>query len=51
MACWGGTLAGIGKIDKEDKSIPLIQDARPMVMGYIFRKFVFKCIFRCRYYS
>ena len=42
----GGILIGIGKIDKEDKSIPLTQDARPIVMGYVFRKFVFKCRFR-----
>ena len=42
----GGTLVGIGKIDKEGKSIPLTQDARPIVMGHIFRKLVFKCTFR-----
>ena len=42
----GGTLIGIGKIDKEGRSIPLIQDARPIVMGHVFRKFVFKCTFR-----
>ena len=28
----GGTLEGIAKIDKEDKSISLTQDARPIVM-------------------
>ena len=42
----GGTLIGIGKIDKEGKSILLIQDARPIVIGHIFRKFSFKCTFR-----
>ena len=42
----GGTLVGIGKIDKEGKSIPLTQDARPILMGHVFRKLVFKCTFR-----
>ena len=37
---------GIDKIDKEDKSISLIQDATPIVMGYVFGKFVFIYIFR-----
>ena len=41
----GGTLIGIGKVDKKGKSIPLTQDARPIVMGHVFRKLVFKCTF------
>ena len=45
MACWG-TLVGIGKVDKEGKSVLLTQDARPIVMGYVFRKLLFKCTFR-----
>ena len=42
----GGTLVGIGKVDKEGKPVPLIQDARPIVTGHVFRKLVFKCTFR-----
>ena len=42
----GGTLVGIGKVDKEGKPVPLTQDARPIVMGYVFRKLVFRCTFR-----
>ena len=42
----GSTLIGIDKIDKQDKSISLIQDARPIVIGHVFRKYIFKCTFR-----
>ena len=42
----GGSLIGIGKIGQSGRSIALDRDARPIVMGQIFRKLAFKCTFR-----
>ena len=42
----GGTLIGVGKIGKDGIPIDLAQDARPIAMGQIFRKLVFKYSFR-----
>ena len=42
----GGSLVGVGKIDKSGRPIALNCDARPIVMGQVFHKLAFKCIFR-----
>ena len=42
----GGSLVGVGKIDKSGRPIALNYDARPIVMGQVFRKLAFKCTFR-----
>ena len=42
----GGSLVGVGKIDKSGRPIALNCDARPIVMGQVFRKLAFKCTFR-----
>ena len=42
----GGSLVGIGKIDKSGRPIALNYDARPIVIGQVFRKLAFKCTFR-----
>ena len=42
----GGTLVGVGKVDKSGHPVALDQDARPIVMGQVFRKLAFKCSFR-----
>ena len=34
---------GVGKTDARAEPIPLNEDARPIVMGLIWRKLVFKC--------
>ena len=39
----GEQFIGIGKVDQQGAPIPLDQDVRPIVMGIIWRKVVFKC--------
>ena len=38
----GGSLVGIGKIEKSGRSVALDRDARPIMMGQVFRKLAFK---------
>ena len=38
----GGSLVGVGKIDKSGRPIALDRDARLIVMGQVFRKLAFK---------
>ena len=42
----GGTLVGVGKVAKDGSPVPLDRDARPIVMGQVFRKLVGKCLYR-----
>ena len=42
----GGSLIGVGKIDKSGRPIALGRDARPIVMEQVFRKLAFQCTFR-----
>ena len=41
----GGELIGVGKADAMGKTIPLDEDARPIVMGCTWRKLTFKTTF------
>ena len=42
----GGSLVGVGKVDKSGRPIALDRDARPIVMGQVFHELAFKCNFR-----
>ena len=42
----GGTLVGVGKVAKDGSPVLLDRDARPIVMGQVFRKLVGKCLCR-----